>query len=235
MPVPISDRLLCCAKLIPSGARVADVGTDHGYLGIYLLQNKLAASVIACDLREGPLDNARRNAARSHIAEGMDFCLCDGLQGVSPQHIDTVVCAGMGGDLIVKILSEAPWLRQDGYTLVLQPQTGINDLRLWLSENGFYEETASLVRDGGFLYCAMRFRFGEATPLSPGQQFLSHSLLSSGSPLLGDYIRFLKNKMLKIIGGLTKAEGGADPRRLCYYRTALSELLEMEAHYDNHP
>ena len=232
MPVPISRRLKCCAAMIPPGARVADVGADHGYLGIYLLQNGLAAHVAACDLREGPLESARRNCARSRVEENMDFYLSDGLRSVPKEAYDTVVCAGMGGDLITKILSEAPWLKSGCYTLILQPQAGINDLRVWLGENGFHEEKADLVRDAGFLYCAMRVKYTGCPGIpTPGQQFLSPALLRSASPLLGDYIARLKNKMNKIILGLTKADSGTDPARLSYYRAALRELEETEKEY----
>ncbi len=229
MSVPISQRLLCCAAMVPEGSRVADVGADHGYLGIYLLQTGIAQFVAACDLREGPLENARRNAKRCHIQKYMAFYLSDGLQAVPKDAFDTVVCAGMGGDLIIKILSQSPWLQHERYTLILQPQTDIQSVRVWLGKHGFYEDKADLVRDGGFLYCALRARFGGGMTLTPGQQFISPALLASASPLLGEYMTFLKNTMNKIIGGLSRADTSADPARLQFYQTALRELEEMEA------
>ena len=119
MQVPISARLLCCAEMIAPGARVADIGTDHGYLPVYLLRAGRAASVLATDLRRMPLDNARKNAARFGLAGRIGFVQCDGLAGVSPRAVDTVVCAGMGSDLICRIIGDAPWLRDAGYTLSL--------------------------------------------------------------------------------------------------------------------
>ena len=100
MKLPISKRLLCCAAMVPSGSRVADIGTDHGYLGIYLLQNGISPHVIACDLRKGPLDNARKNARLFEVDGSMAFRLSDGLAEISPEEIDCAVLAGMGGDLI---------------------------------------------------------------------------------------------------------------------------------------
>ena len=79
MKLPISKRLLCCASMVPLGARVADVGTDHGYLGIHLLQSGISPHVIACDLRKGPLENARRNARQFGAQNAMEFRLSDGL------------------------------------------------------------------------------------------------------------------------------------------------------------
>ena len=137
MKIPISKRLLCCAGFVEPGARVADIGTDHGYLGIYLLKNGIARQVTACDLRPLPLRNAQENAERFGVGAQMEFLLSDGLERVAPERIDTVVCAGMGGDLIVRILEACAWIRDPGYRLVLQPQSAGQALRLWLAENGY--------------------------------------------------------------------------------------------------
>lgn len=123
MKIPISKRLLLCAQLVPPGARVADIGTDHGYLGLYLLQNGLAAHVLAADLRPQPLQTAKLHAAKFGFAGQMEFRLSDGLAEIGPDEADTIVCAGMGGDLIVEILSACPWLHKKNYTLILQPQS----------------------------------------------------------------------------------------------------------------
>lgn len=234
MSVPISRRLLCCAAMVPRGARVADVGADHGYLGVWLLRQNAAARVCACDLRPGPLDSARRSAAIYGCEDRMDFFLSDGLRNVPKDGIDAVVCAGMGGDLIVKILSEAPWLRDPRYTLVLQPQIDIDKLRLWLAENGFAEDRADLAEDAGFLYCALRARYtGEPYALSPGRRFVSPALLESGSPLLGPYIVRTKATLDRIAEGLSKAGAHPEPERLETLQTAIRELEEMERNYVN--
>ena len=84
MKIPISKRLLCCAGFVEPGARVADIGTDHGYLGIYLLKNGIARQVTACDLRPLPLRNAQENAERFGVGAQMEFLLSDGLERVAP-------------------------------------------------------------------------------------------------------------------------------------------------------
>ena len=231
MPVPISSRLRLCAEMVPSGARVADIGADHGYLGIFLLQQGQAGYVAACDLREGPLSSARRNAEKYGLSDRMDFFLSDGLRDVPRDSYDAVVCAGMGGELIIKILSAAPWLRDPRYALILQPQIDADLLRAWLSEQGFFEERADLALDAGHLYCAMRARFGKSEPLSPGQRFVSPALLASGSPLLGDYIARTVRTLRRIAAGLEKADASPDPDRLNYCRAAIKELCEMEKNY----
>lgn len=108
MKVPISNRLLLCAEFVPRGTRAADIGTDHGYLAVYLLREGICPFVTAADLREQPLQKARENAARFGVSENMQFFLSDGLQSIPPGAADTIIMAGMGGDLMVRILEAAP-------------------------------------------------------------------------------------------------------------------------------
>lgn len=150
MKLPISKRLLCCASMVQSGSRVADIGTDHGYLGIYLLQSGAARHVIACDLRKDPLENARRNAKLFGVDGEMEFRLSDGLEKILPDEVDTVVMAGMGGDLIQKILSQCPWRKREGLQFILQPQSAGNVLRRWLCEDGFEIQREEPCRTGIF-------------------------------------------------------------------------------------
>ena len=107
MKLPISNRLLCCTSMLTPGCRVADIGTDHGYLAIHLLQSGVASSVVAADLREQPLAKARRNARRYGVTDRLRFVLSDGLSKIEPGEADTVICAGMGGDCIIHILYSA--------------------------------------------------------------------------------------------------------------------------------
>lgn len=185
--LPVSARLDCCAGLVPQGARAADIGADHGYLGISLLLNGRAEFVHASELREQPLRRAMENALRFGVADRMRFSRADGLDAIDPNEVDTIVCAGMGGDLIAQILDRCRWVRDPRYTLILQPQSSGNDLRRKLARMGFAIEQERLVRDGGFLYQAMAARFGNAAPVTPGQEYVSAALLRSGDPLLPDY------------------------------------------------
>ena len=127
--LPVSARLECCAGLVPQGARAADIGADHGYLGISLLLSGRAEFVHASELREQPLRRAMENALRFGVADRMRFSRADGLDAIDPNEVDTIVCAGMGGDLIAQILDRCRWVRDPRYTLILQPQSSGNDLR----------------------------------------------------------------------------------------------------------
>lgn len=230
MKLPICKRLLLCAALIPPGSRVADIGTDHGYLAIHLLQTGRAPFVTAADLRPQPLAVARANAAKYGVQERMDFLLSDGLQKLSPDAADVIVMAGMGGDLMVRLLQDAPWVCSARYTLVLQPQSAGQALRRYLSENGFCIEQEALVQDGRFLYTVLRATKGTMTPLSPGEQYVSPALLQAGGPLLPEYFARITRALRVSVEGLRKTNR---PERLQYYTQALTEIEEMKQRYDN--
>lgn len=226
MKLPISKRLLCCAAEVPQGARVADVGCDHGYLGIYLLQSGRASFVHASDLREQPIKKAMKNALLYGVADRMRFSRADGLAAVEAGSVDTVVCAGMGGDLIAQILDAAPWVRQN-CTLVLQPQSSGNDLRRYLGENGYAVLKETLVQDGGFLYAVMTVGYGGGTPLSPGRQYASDALLSSNDPLLVPYLSRIERSLKATVAGISKGVTEEDKRKLAYYGAAYEELAAL--------
>jgi len=233
MKIPISKRLLCCAAMVPQGARVADIGCDHGYLGIWLLKEGIAAHVAACDLREKPMAKAKQNAAAFGAADRMEFHVADGLTALQPDTADTIVCAGMGGDCIAHILSEAPWVRDPAYTLILQPQTSGNDLRRYLGESGYVIEKEDLVQDGSFLYFTMQVRYGGGSPLSPGEQYLSKALLRCGSDLLPAYFDRILRALANTVSGIECSNNPEKREKLPYYQRALEEVREMRKEYDS--
>ena len=227
MNIPISNRLLLCADMIPRGARVADIGTDHGYLPIWLIQNGRARHVIAADLRQGPLENAIRNAKSFGLAEQIEFRLSDGLQGLRPEEADAIVCAGMGGDLIFRILDACSWAKHPRYTFVLQPQRTPQDLRRRLCESGFGIEREALAQDAGFIYPVLQVRYsGRARTLTPGEQYLSPALQKSGDPLLPVYLRRVRAALRETVDGLARADVPR-PERLAAFSAALKEIEEM--------
>lgn len=233
MKIPISKRLLCCAGMVRPGARVADVGCDHGYLGIYLLRQEIASFVAAMDLRPEPLEKARRNAARFGTEEKMFFAVCDGLSAVGPGFVDTVICAGMGGDTIAGILEDCPWAKDPEIHWILQPQSSGNDLRRWLGNHGYRILREVLIRDSGFLYSVLEVQYGGGTPVSPGRQYVSEPLLDNEPELVREYLRRVIRGIQRAVDGLARAKTEEESARRIYYEAALREVLEMEAAYEN--
>ena len=199
MKIPLSARLLACAGFVAPGDRVADIGCDHGYLGIYLLTNGTAASVIASDVNEQPLQSARANARKFGVADRMTFHLSDGVQRI-PRDFDTLVCAGMGADTMIHILDSAPWLKCAQYRLILQCQSKAPSLRRYLSENGWRITEESVLRDGRFLYTIMEIRWEPEYPrLTVDQWYFPPALLENPGPETVEYYhRMVKNLHIAI-------------------------------------
>ena len=188
MHLPISARLLACADYIRPGEVVADVGCDHGYLGIHLLTKGVAKRIIASDIKEGPLQSAQRNARKYGVESKMSFHLCPGVRDV-PQDFDVLVCAGMGADTMVSILEDAPWLKSNRYRLILQCQSKTPLLRRYLSENGWHIETESALKDGRFLYTIMEVIWAPEKPrLTVGGWYLPPALLTNAYPETAEYV-----------------------------------------------
>lgn len=150
----LGPRLALCAALVRPGAAVADIGTDHGRLPIWLIKTGKCPRAVAADINPGPLQAAQKNAQRYEAGSRLRLVLTDGLKGLGPQDAEDVVIAGMGGELILQLVREAPWLRDEGKRLVLQPMSRAPQLRQGLLELGFVitEEHACL--DSGRPYTA---------------------------------------------------------------------------------
>lgn len=155
--ITLSTRLALIASLVEEGQTVCDVGTDHGYLPAFLAKSGKFPSVTATDIKIKPLESARSNLKRLGVAN-VELVLCDGLSGVTRQKADTVIIAGMGGEVISGILSRCDFIR-DNVTLILQPMTAAADLRDYLAQNGFGVEREIPIKDNGKLYSVMVARF----------------------------------------------------------------------------
>ena len=218
MKLPLSDRLLACCAFVHPGDRVADVGCDHGYLSIHLLQTGIASHVYASDVRPGPLSSAKRNADIYGITEKIAFFLSDGVQNL-PRDFDTMVCAGMGGDTMISILSAAPWLKSDRYRLILQCQSKTPDLRRYLSENGWAISRETVLRDGRFLYTVMEVLWNpEAPRLTVGQCYFSPALCRCTAPEAAEYYRWVVDGLRLAVQHRPDAEN----------QKALAELEELQ-------
>lgn len=191
MKIPLSPRLLACAGFVPPGVRVADVGCDHGYLGIYLLSQNIASFVIAADINPMPLQSARQNAQKYGFSDKMSFHLSDGVQSI-PRDFDTLICAGMGADTMISILEAAPWLKNAGYRLILQCQSKTPMLRQFLSENGWRITEETVLRDGRFLYTIMAVLWQPDAPrLTACQCYFPLALLENPSIELPAYYKWV--------------------------------------------
>lgn len=192
----LQPRLQLLAELVPVGARLADIGTDHGYLPVWLLQQGRIRAAIAADVGQEPLQHAVRTA-KEYGVDGVEFRLCDGLKGIRADEVDTIVVAGMGGETIIHILSQAPWTAEiEKYTLLLQPMTKIGELRRWLCDHGYRFCDERLVWDKDFLYPVMTVTGGVQETLSELQ--LDYGVFLEKDPLYDDYITLQIGRLQRV-------------------------------------
>lgn len=189
--IKLTPRLELCAAMCPAKERLVDVGCDHGYLAIRLVKEGRVKRALACDLRRGPLENARENIALYGLEEKIDTLCTDGLDGVLPVGEDVVTICGMGGENIADILRRAPWTKNAA--VVAQPMTKQERLRRFLAQNGYniYEER--LVYEDFRLYTAMLIGPGRYQ----GEEHMLYSRAMEKDRLFGDYIKMYYRKYRK--------------------------------------
>ena len=219
----LTPRLQLLADWVPQGARLADVGTDHAFLPVWLRLHGRVDFAIASDLRKLPLERAK-DTGRTYGADRIEYRLCNGLADIRPDEIDVVAIAGMGGETIVAILSAAPWTADGRHTLLLQPMTHAEDLRAYLAENGYKIVREELVFDRGTIYPVMEVCAG-TMQLSPGQQYGGALLLHDP---LGD--RYLIERIIRLTGavaGLNRSAAPEDRQKADELREIITALMTM--------
>lgn len=219
----LQPRLRAIADLVPDGARLVDVGTDHGFIPVDLLLSERISSAIASDIGAAPLEHARQTAALHDVTERIEFRLCDGLNGVSAGEVDCIVIAGMGGDNIVSILEAAPWTKENVF-LLLQPMSKAEVLRRWLSENGYCAIAERLVADKGVIYPILSVRGGQMQSVTEAQFW--GGFLLDGDPLQKRYLDERILRLRRATAGLEKAKDPALQERrsaLCGIISALEQ------------
>lgn len=195
----LQPRLLALSQAVPQNARLVDVGTDHGYLPIALLQKGQLTSAIATDIAREPLAHARRSADEYGVT--LDLRLCNGLAGVMPEEVDTVVIAGMGGETIAAILEAAPWTK-NGTLLLLQPMTKAEVLRRWLFTSGYTIQKEQLVEDKGHLYPLLTAMGGEPPPWNQKTLWVGTAV---SDPLYKNYVAERLHQIGTAICGLRRS------------------------------
>lgn len=158
----LSGRMRLLASKVTEGNRLADVGTDHGYIPIALVLWKRIPSAVAMDVNRGPLERAKEHIRTYHLETLIEVRLSDGLERLRPGEADTVLIAGMGGALTVRILSRGADCLDEIKELILQPQSEIRLVREWLYQNGFRIEEEDIIFDEGKYYPVIKAVHGQA-------------------------------------------------------------------------
>ncbi len=200
----LDNRLLACAKLVSGKGIVADIGTDHGYLPCYLVQNSVCEKAIAADINVAPLQSATSNIEKCGLSDKVQAVLSDGLEKISPNGISDVIIAGMGGELIADIISRGKAFYNASF--ILQPMTKAEYLRKWLWENGFEIISETACKDE-FYYTVILARFtGENTEYDEKSLYVGR--MDNKTADEKGWLKKQADKLFKKGEGLMKSQAG---------------------------
>jgi tRNA (adenine22-N1)-methyltransferase len=224
----LTPRLLTIANLVPQNGVVADIGTDHGYIPVYLIKHNIAKKVIAADVNDGPLKSAKKNIALHHMEDVIETRLGNGLEVLHTGEADAVIIAGMGGLLIRDILEAHPEITSSIGTFVLQPMVAQDDVRRWLLANGFMIANERLVKEEHRIYEVMVVKRGTQIVSDEIYYEVGEKLIENKDPLLIEFIqKHLKkyNEILKQLDG-QNSKIANEKRNMCFQKVAkLEEVL----------
>lgn len=201
----LSERMLRTAAMVSRGNRTADVGCDHAYTSIYLVEQGIAPTVVAMDVNAGPLERAKENVDRFGKKEEISLRLSDGLEALLPGEADTVLIAGMGGPLMERILSAYPATVESVKELVLQPQSEVASLRRFLHENGFRIAKEDMLCEDGKYYVILRAEHGTEEPWTEEEYVYGKRLKEEAVPVLLEFLGKEREKTKAVLAGLEAA------------------------------
>lgn len=200
----LSKRLQAVARLVTPGSRLADVGTDHGYVPIWLFEQGKILSAIAMDLRKGPLERAREHIQMHGLDAHIETRLSDGLDKLLPGEADSIVIAGMGGMLVVKILSQGQKVLSSVKELILQPQSDLDAVREYLHRTGFVIVKEDMIFEDGKYYPMMKAVHGENTDDRKIWFLYGRLLLENRHPVLKSYLEKEYDGCCKLLEKLSR-------------------------------
>lgn len=231
--VLLSKRLQMLADLVTPGNRLVDVGCDHGFLSIYLVQNKICPVALAMDVRKGPLAAAQEHIETAGLEDYISLRLSDGLLNFQDGEADTMVCAGMGGRLMAKILTDSMQKAQNLRELILQPQSELREFRSFLRENGFEIKQEDAVLEEGKYYFCMKAVFTGKNDTADGiSNEYGELLLSQKHPVLYQYLSFRKKLLAELETALIAGNSVRAADRLAEIKTELAEVNTALAQFE---
>ncbi len=225
----LSSRLDAVAVYIPPGSTVADIGTDHLQLPVYLINSGICRSVIASELNRLPYRQAENLAAFHRLTDKIQVRLGDGLKVLSPGEAQVVVIAGIGGDAILKMLSNSPEVLKTIQRLILQPMTGAGYLRLWLVQNGWRIGAETIVEEKGRLYCVIMAEHGRERAQDKFIIELGPRLVEKNNPLVDKYFWKLCTDYQKLADKLSGAASPAAKEKALEVKEKLTGIKEVLA------
>jgi tRNA (adenine22-N1)-methyltransferase len=225
----LSPRLKAIANMVPKCRSAADIGTDHGYVPLYLIQNRRIEYAIAADISPGSLNKAKNLIQQHSMGHCMETRLGNGLSVLRPGEADTIIIAGMGGLLIGDILEQGEAVARKASTLVLQPMVAQEELRRWLISNNYCIKEEDLVREDKRIY-EIIVVVPCTNPVKPERDIyydIGWKLIQSQHPLLGDFIEKKIQSLEEIINQLQVGKSESVEKRMKELRDKLKQYKEV--------
>lgn len=179
--------------MVDRGSVVADIGTDHAYLPVYLVESGICDKAFACDIKRGPLEKGQQNIIINNLEDKIETRLSDGLQGIKENEADTFIICGMGADVIIHILSSCPYICNEKYTLIIQPMSKYYTLIEWLYNNKFHITTHKCTHEGERNYTVFKVKYtGKEKNFSTSDTYIGNMDLKDTESRM-----FLEKEILK--------------------------------------
>ena len=202
----LDNRLMAIADLVQKDKIFADIGTDHAYLPVYLVEKGIIKKAIAADLRVGPLDNARDAVVSYGYESQIELRLSDGLDNFKENEVEEIAVAGMGGLLISEFINRTEWLKNENIHLILQPMTHVEELRKTLFDNRFVIDKEVVAKDGDKLYIILSVYYYEGQTAYTDFDLILGKLPYNDDSLSKEYLTKIYNKYLKKLQALKNAD-----------------------------
>jgi tRNA (adenine22-N1)-methyltransferase len=214
----ISKRLKAVVSMISEGNTVADIGTDHGYVPIYMVTERGCNFAYAMDVNEGPLKRAEENIIKYNVNDRIEIRLSDGIKKLKAGEADTIVIAGMGGILINRILGDGLEVAKASKELILSPHSDVNLVRRFLADNGFCISDEQMVFDENKYYFIIKAIPGEMVIDDDTYEWFGSFLLNRKDVVLYDYLNKEKAKRDTILSAISPENNATR------YKEVLKEL-----------
>lgn len=202
----LTPRLALIASKVRKGSIICDIGTDHAYLPVFLVNSGISPYAIAADVKTGPLQKAEQTIRKYNALEKVNAVLSDGFLEIDKMSFADAIIAGMGGELIAEIIADAPFLKEGDRELVLQPMTAVYELRKYLVENGFTIIDEEIAKEEEKLYVVIVAKAGKTLKYNEIDLLFGEKLKERNKELERLYLEKLIKEYEKIINGLEKGK-----------------------------
>ena len=227
--IKLDSRLMAVASLVRQNSRLADIGTDHAYIPVYLVNNGIITQAIAADINEGPLKNADKNILSYGLSDNIKTMLSDGLVNLPENCADDIIIAGMGGILISEILEKCVWIKNVNIRVIAQPMTHAEKVRDFFINNGFKIKEEITAEDSKHKYCVIAAEYDGVTYDYPEGYPYYGELIRNKDYLSKEYLFIQRDRLLKRYNALIKSNTQADEcdylnKIICELSTVLEDM-----------